>query len=331
MLKFLVFADFHYRKRMYAVKVEHLQQIMDRAKAENVDFVIHAGDFSNGYRESPEIVRPFLQNAYDLPVYGIYGNHELEHKDDDMQVVSPLLCNRPVTWGGEDVGYWYTDINGIRVIGLDTNYSYSEERDAWEHSQSHRSPEGNIAVNSLGIQQLTWLDGVLADTSARRMKAVVFSHAAMTELWECSPDAVAVQALFAKYPGTVLLAVNGHLHTDHFAVQDNVAYFDVNAAINGDWWPMKEHHYTEAHTFDFENYDEEGKLIGTEKMLLRDMKQGLNTWFFESPLSAVVTVEENGRIAIDGNKTRWVYDIAPTRGGDGVKNEIENRIVTLQL
>ena len=328
MLKFLVFADFHYRKRMYAVKVEHLHQIMARAKEENVDFVIHAGDFSNGYRESPEIIEPFIHNAYDLPVYGIYGNHELEHKDDDMGYVSPLLCNRPVNWS-EQGGYWYADIKGIRVIGLDTNYSYSQERDAWEHSQSHREPAGNVAVNSLGAQQLVWLDQVLADTAAKGQKAIVFSHAAMTELWECSPDAKAVQAIFAKYPGTVLLAVNGHLHTDHFAVQEGVAYFDVNAAINGDWWHMKEHHYTEAHTFDFEDYDADGNCISTEKMPLKDLRQGLNTWFFESALSAVVTVEEDGKISVKGSDARWVYDIAPTRGGDGVKNRIEDRAVHL--
>ena len=328
MLKFLVFADFHYRKRMYAVKVEHLQQIMDRAKAENVDFVIHAGDFSNGYRESPEIIEPFINNSYGLPVYGIYGNHELEHKDDDMDYVSPLLCNRPVVWG-EQGGYWYADIKGMRVIGLDTNYSYSEERDAWEHSQSHRSPEGNVKVNSLGTQQLAWLEQVLADTASEGRKAIVFSHAALTELWEYSPDAKVVQGIFAKYPGTVLLAVNGHLHTDHFAVEDGVAYFDVNAAINGDWWPMQEHHYTEEDTFDFEDYDAEGKLVSTEKMRLKDLKQGLNTWFFETPLSAVITVEDNGKITIEGSEARWAYDIAPTRGGDGVKNCIEDRTAQL--
>lgn len=326
MLKFLVFADFHYRKRMYAVKVSHLQQIMERAQKENVDFVIHAGDFSNGYRESPEIVEPFINNVYGLPVYGIYGNHELEHKDDDMDYVSPLLCNRPVNWSAQG-GYWYVDIKGIRVIGLDTNYSYSAERDAWEHSQSHREPAGNVAVNSLGTEQLSWLDQVLADTAAKGQKAIVFSHAAMTEMWECSPDAKTVQNLFAKYPGTVLLAVNGHLHTDHFAVENGVAYFDVNAAINGDWWPMQEHHYTEKHTFDFEDYDPEGNRISTEKMALRDLKQGLNTWFFETPLSAIVTVTEDGKITVEGSQACWAYGIAPTRGGDGVKNQIENRSV----
>ena len=62
MIRFLVFADMHYKKGMYAVKVQHLQQILNRAKEEYVDFVLHAGDFSNDYQGSPELIKKYLNN-----------------------------------------------------------------------------------------------------------------------------------------------------------------------------------------------------------------------------------------------------------------------------
>ena len=75
MLKFLVFADLHYKKGMYTAPVESLHAILDRAAKENVDFVIHCGDFCNDYKGSPEITDAYLNNRHHLPVYGIYGNY----------------------------------------------------------------------------------------------------------------------------------------------------------------------------------------------------------------------------------------------------------------
>ena len=40
MLKFTVFADLHYKKRMYTASVESLMSILRRADAAGVDFVI---------------------------------------------------------------------------------------------------------------------------------------------------------------------------------------------------------------------------------------------------------------------------------------------------
>ena len=101
--------------------------MMARAALEKVDFVIHAGDLCNDYLRSPELIDAYLRNEYGLAVYGIYGNHELESEGNSMEVVTPLLSNRQVDFGEDDVGYWFTDIKEYRMIGLDTNYSYSDE------------------------------------------------------------------------------------------------------------------------------------------------------------------------------------------------------------
>ena len=42
MLKFLVFADLHYKKGMYAVKISDMEKILERANENQVNFMIHA-------------------------------------------------------------------------------------------------------------------------------------------------------------------------------------------------------------------------------------------------------------------------------------------------
>ena len=52
MLKFLAFTDFHYEKMRFSTTVEDLTEIIDRARENEVDFVIHAGDFCGDFNGS---------------------------------------------------------------------------------------------------------------------------------------------------------------------------------------------------------------------------------------------------------------------------------------
>ena len=120
MVRFLVFADLHYKKGMYAVRLEDLKKIMARAKENGVDFVLHAGDFCNDYCGSPELIKEYLES--DLSVYGVYGNHEQESRNNSMTAVTPRLTNDTrVVWGTSDssmsdgsVGYYYFEKKGYR-------------------------------------------------------------------------------------------------------------------------------------------------------------------------------------------------------------------------
>ncbi|MBQ5929695.1 MAG: metallophosphoesterase, partial [Clostridia bacterium] len=150
---FSLFSDFHYVEGTYMSSMADMQSILDKAKANNADFIIHAGDFCNNYSGSPELFKTYLQNNYNMPAYGIYGNHELESGGNSMQVVTPRLTNRAdeVVWGTADgkigdgsIGYYYFDVNGIRIICTDTNYSWNPTEGIWEHNHtaSHNKPSG---------------------------------------------------------------------------------------------------------------------------------------------------------------------------------------------
>lgn len=337
-LKMLIFADFHYKKGVYPMTCDHLDAILKKAHEHRVDYVIHAGDFCNDYVGSPEIVNAYLNNVYGLPVYGVLGNHELEYfvgerftpqyADNPMAFVTARLCNRPdeVIWGTpsgrlEDgrIGYYYFDRNGIRTICTDTNFSYSREREAWEHNLTYHAPLDNVHGDALGPDQLRWLEAVLLDAARRDIPCMVIGHAGLSDLWYRSADWEAVQAIYARANairrGTVLFSVNGHYHTDHLQLRDNVLYMDVNTVLNGWWVNSYEPHYTDGQWFAFTEYDADGRAVDCYRKNYRDLSMGDQTWFFQTPLSCIVTITSSGQITVEGMETGWAYDVIPTTDG----------------
>ena len=341
-IKFALFADLHYGENIYLTSVSDLNEILDRANENNVDFIIHAGDFCNDYIGSPEITNRYLKNVYDIPAYGIYGNHELE-KRATMQIVTPLLNNREVVWGTPDgkigdgsIAYFYFEVNGIRIVCTDTNYSFNPEKNKWEHNlQSSWGPHvGNIKAHSLSPVQIAWLQKVLMDSADQGIPCIVVSHETFSGIWGDSHDSDVVRQIFKnanqRRCGTVLMAINGHLHTNHAKVIDDVLYFDVNTVKNGYWAPS-EKHYGDF-SADIINYDEQGNEIGKTKTLLNDLKQGANTWFFDEPLSAIVTVSSDGEIKIEGKQTSWIHGIVPSEDGkNGTEAEISDNEFKLDI
>ena len=328
-LKFLVFADLHYKQEMYASTVKNMEDIMHRAADAQAELVLHGGDFCNDYPGSPEIIRPYLQNPYGLAVYGCYGNHELETAGTAMTFVTPCLTNRDVVWGTADgsmgdgnIGYYYFDHKGYRFVVVDTNYSLRPDG-AWEHNLtgSHCPARVNSAWNSLGPDQIGWLERVLNDAADKGLYCILLSHVALNHRKGESPDAAAVRALLravnTKRPQTVFLVINGHHHTDGLSVEDGVVYFDVNAVRNTWWQPTDHNQYgQDAPTFPFIPYDAEGNPTApaTERPL-RSLRQGNHTLFTEDPLSALVTVGADGSVEIEGADSRWVADIGPDAPG----------------
>ena len=109
---------------MYAVSVSDMEDILKKAHENLVDFIIHAGDLCNDYIGSPELINTYLKNKYNIPAYGVFGNHELESSGKSMEVVTPLLTNAGNVVGGSkdgnigdgSIGYYYFEKEGYRII-----------------------------------------------------------------------------------------------------------------------------------------------------------------------------------------------------------------------
>ena len=81
-----------------------------------------------------------------------------------------------------------------------------------------------------------------------------------------------------------------------------------------------------------QDYDNEGKPSGSvQELPINSMKQAKNTWFFRDPLSAIVSVTEDGIIQIEGAKTSWVYDIEPDWTESGMIPQISDYKVCLNI
>lgn len=344
---FSLFSDFHYVEGTYLSSIADMQAVLDKAHQNNADFIIHGGDFCNNYKGSPELFNTYLSNNYNMPAYGVYGNHELESGGNSMQIVTPLLTNRKdeVIWGTADgkigdgsIGYYYFDVNGIRIICTDTNYSWNPTTQTWEHNYtaSHNKPSGNEKGNALGPVQLAWLEKVLNDAADKKMSCVVVSHQTMIPEWAYCPDGPAVRALFKevnqRVPGTVLLAINGHLHTNHLALEDGVLYLDMNTVRNGSWIGSQETYHYGDETFEIIRYNDDGSVKGSTTMRLDNLTQAKNTWFFADPMSAIVTVSSSGRIEVQGMETSWLAGVIPPNDGqNGVETKISSGVYDLRV
>lgn len=331
-LKFLLFSDFHYKKKMYPATVGDLKRLFERAREHGAEFVVHAGDFCNDYLGSPELTRAYLNNAEGLAVFGCYGNHELESRNNSMAVVTPLLSNRQqsIVYGTADgkigdgsIAYYYTDINRYRFIFLDTDYSIDPAGE-YEHNRtaSWGCPKGNTSPDSLGDAQLEWLERVISDAVDKKLSCITVSHASFCRLWKSSPDAERVRGIFsaanAKRAGSVIMAINGHYHTCNTADIEGVTYFDCPAVLNGIWRADKFYPYAEAdakapvYTFDYETYDADGNFLGVEKMSYSALSMGAQSLFYDKPAYALITLGE-GEPKIDISEMNFAYGISECR------------------
>lgn len=351
-IKFSVFADFHYRENVYMSSVQDIKTIVQKAHDSNADFVLHMGDFCNTYSASPEIINAYKNNEHDMPVYGIYGNHELEGADDTMSLVTPSLTNRAndVVWGTSDgkigdgsIAYYYFDVNGMRIICTDTNYGWHTKEERWVHREkltfatynyekdaegNYLDSEGNVTTdpdkyvkktyvgedNALGEAQRNWLRKVLADAAEKDMSCIVLSHHALSGQHSQPPkDAVEVRNIFKeanqKRAGTVLMVLNGHLHTDSFKFVDDILYFDVNCVRNGS---VSENntlkYYGNEITYNKVTYDDDGNTISEDaEYRVNKLKANAGqTMYYADPLSTIVSVSSSGLIQIEGMESTWL-------------------------
>lgn len=329
-LTFTLFSDFHYKQDMYIGSIEDLRTILKRADTSGSSFIMSAGDFCNDFAGSPELTNTYLNykkaDGTTLTAYNIYGNHELEASGNSMDTVTPTLTNNTdVIWGTKDgsfdsnIGYYYFEENGFRIVCIDTNYSKNSSG-VWEHNEadSHGPPSGNTSSNSLGDVQLAWLENVLTEAANNGTPCIVVGHAGFSgKFATSSADAATVRAIYARVNAvkadTVVMSINGHEHTNNQGYVDGVFYFDTNTVFNGRWVEMNgsSYHYNDL-TYRYENYDDKGNLIEVKDRKITDLYQGRNTWFFEDPLSAVITVDEFGTITVDGMETTWKHNVFPT-------------------
>ena len=293
-LRFLVAADIHYRPGVFPHDDRAwLERIVARAEEERVAFAIQLGDFVHSARRD----RGYLDawNGARVPTRNVVGNHD----DDGGPHPETLEAFRM------ERGWYHFDVQGFRFVVLDTNYALIDGH--YVHYGKGcgfvqwRLPPG--AGMRLHPDELAWLEETLASSPS---PCVVCSH---RRLDGDDADALAVRAIFARAnaarPGRVMLAMNGHNHVDRWKVLDGVAYFTVNSA-NHVWVPRRHSAYPAE---DMARWREIDHVIA-----------------YDTPLSAIVTLEPGGKVKVEGMPGRFWRDIPPEKMGyrGGITASIAN-------
>ncbi len=313
MIKFLLFSDFHYQKSAYPTTLNDIDVMLKKANEENVDFCIQCGDFCTDGINNLEVYKAYQQNKYDLPCYGIIGNHELEGSSENtMELITPTLCNRKVEKPYPEASYWYTDIKGIRLIGLDSNHSYNPQTKQWEHTPPGRTGArpGNTHVAHVHPAQMEWLKNTLDDAKEKGLKAILFSHHALSGAFNFNcGNGKEIRDLLENYKKTAVMCICGDLHADLFTVINKVAYYCITAtrflADSGTNSP-----YPQTAEFDFIEYDEKLNPVKTYKKSVNSLSK-CTYRYSDSPLYAIVTIADDGSLTINGTKAGWLCSVAP--------------------
>jgi len=242
-VKFGIFADLHV-DIMHDTK-ERLEKFLNHCRREDVDFIIHLGDFcypddnkkvvckpehtpvnianaliAEKREEKPEIMRMF--NEFEKPSYHVLGNHECD------------LCTKQELLefiGAENGAYYSFDHGGFHFVVLDGNYYKDAEGNFIPYENGNYFECGfddRLSLPWMSPEQIVWLEEDLAQTDK---PAVLFSHQSFSgEMGKREfHNNDEIRAVIRKAPHGVLACFNGHHHVDVVTREEGAWYVQVNS------------------------------------------------------------------------------------------------------
>lgn len=280
-VRFTAFADLHHHPAWYKVEApERLANIQERATQSGSDFIIHMGDLCHQPTASTDLLRQY--RSTNLPAYHVLGNHEFDI-DSLAQVLDAYRMK---------CGYYFFDCNGFRFVILDENYfsdfpgifSHYSQRNYFDH------PDGRDWLNP---DQVNWFRETVLGSP---YPCVVCSHATLEFTGIHNHDEMmSIIRQSQATPGRVMLCINGHYHRDNINVIENVAFLDLNSA-SFNWVPKPHHLFPPEWYFQYE-------CVG-------------NQITYKDPLSAIITIDSDGTIEINGTTSSFVCGVSCEASGN---------------
>ena len=297
-VKFSAFADIHYYPKVFPHDTrEWLERVLSRAERANVDFIIHMGDFTHRPSECKNYVD--FYNDFRIKTYHTIGNHDDDGNSHEMTLDAYRLA----------CGHYFFDRNGFRFIVTDTNHCCADGKFMHYSNGNYyaiRKKVGGSSISRVPPEQLEWLKATIESSP---YPCIVTSHASY-EREDGSPDRAAVRKIFndvnAKHPGRVRLVINGHHHCDFVRILDNIVYLDLNSA-SYDWMVRMHTAYPEAD--------------------VKRWKHARHVIAWNDPVSAIITINRNGHLKVEGQKSEFYLGITPKMAGLSSTNG-QGRLIT---
>jgi hypothetical protein len=279
-IKFAVFTDLHYD--FIPDGNRRLQEFIDKVKNRDIDFIIQLGDMCYPVEKNRIVLETLKKSG--VTCYHTLGNH-----DSDAYVREQVMS----FLGMKDD--YYSFVKGdVKFIVRDACYIKGSEGCIPYYKRNYATTSDNYPY--VPPEELEWLENELRDESKYYM---IFSHHSLAN--EFPKRGVAnrqeIRAIIDNAKGMgkqVLLCMNGHDHGDSAVNVNGTCYYTLNS-MSYIWHGLKETY----------NYSKE---IHEKYPWLKDMI------LYEEGLFAVVTIEQDGRLKIEGMEGTY-QNITPSDVG----------------
>lgn len=304
-VKFAVMADVHLDIARDGER--RVDAFLNAAREENVDFVIHLGDFAypndtSNIKRPPEELPVNVRNAYECPTkidkeailkkycdfekpaYHTMGNHDFDF----------LSLDGAKKMYGIPSGYYSFHLNGWHFIVLDGNY-YKDENGNFCHYDCADYFYRDLPY--INPQQLAWLENELASSDE---PVVMFSHQALFKYGGCIKNLSDFEKIIsdAKARGKkIRMCLSGHMHVDDLDEIDGTLYYNVTS-IFGLWL---------GSDYQYKRYSDK-----TEAEF-PNLRYNIP---YSKPVFAIVTLDDEG-VSVKGKRGRAVPPGAKKLGWKG--------------
>lgn len=269
-LRFGIVSDVH--KDLIPDANERLEKFIDKARRENVDFIIQLGDFCMGDPKNKDFLS--IWESFKGPKYHVLGNHDM-----DKNSKSEMLD----FWGMPKTHYSF-DTHGIHFIVLDANFLYQDGKFTdYDKANFYVDSSLRTYVND---EQIEWFKGEIEQT---KLPTIVFSHQSLWHYQWGVTNRLAIQQIMETNSDKIICCMNGHNHIDFHRHQNGIDYIEINS-MSYQW--MDDKYRSTAH-YPKEFYENYGSLP--------------NIAPYKDPLFAFATVDPAGSFMIDGVKSEWVH------------------------
>ena len=299
-VRFLTAADVHYRPGVFPHDThEQLQRIIGRGVSESVDFGLQLGDFQHNAKRD----RAFVDLWADAPfrTYSVLGNH-----DDDATTAEETRAAFRL-----ERSWYFADCRFVRLIVLDTNFA------ALGHRYVHYAKDSGFVQWKLpkgtGMrlhpEEFPFLEEAIATAPG---VCIVAAHRSLAS---DDPDALRVRQILdaanRRTSGKVPLVLNGHHHCDRLQRLGEISYLTVNSP-NHCWIPFAHRAYPEE---DLRRWTGIGHVLAYDG----------------TPLSAVISMYQDGRFSVSGMTGGFWRGISPERISPRLKTGYTASIVNRPL
>ncbi len=241
-IKFAVTADIHLDIAKDGER--RIDAFLKAARDEDVDFIIHLGDFAypndtsktkcpietmpenvkNAYeRPSPVDKEAILKkfSMFEKPAYHTMGNHDFDFlsPDDALKLY------------GLESGYYSFKMNGWHFIVLDGNY-FKDKNGKYIHYDCGQYFYEDLPY--INPEQLIWLEKELESCDE---PAILFSHQALFDFDGGILNYSDFQKIINKAEKRgkkVRMCLSGHLHIDRLDIVDKTYYYNITSLF-GMW------------------------------------------------------------------------------------------------